>query len=123
MRKNKMTKEDNKIRTASILSLISGIIILVLALFDVRFDDFIQDRMLSISLFFISGIVVTLSALTLLTKKEPNKTFGILIIVFSSLSLLGFGFHPYFDTGFFVLIIICVILGVIGGLIALQIKK
>lgn len=118
-----MTKESCSIKKASVLSLISGMIILIIAMLNISYTGFIQDRMLSISVYFISGILVTLSSLNLLIKKESPKTFGIIIILFSSLSLIGFGLGPYFDQGMLVLILICVIFGVVGGLMALQIKK
>ena len=118
-----MTKDNGNLRNASILALIPCMIILVLALLSASYTGFISDRMLSISLFFISSIVVVASALSLLLKKGPTQTFGLLIIFFSALAVLGFGFYPYYDTGLLIVILICAIVGIIAGILAISSSK
>ena len=56
----------------------------------------------------VAGILVLFAALSLRSKPSTRKTYGTLIVVFSLLSLVGWG-------GFF----IGAILGLIGGILAL----
>ncbi|MEM3624931.1 MAG: DUF6114 domain-containing protein, partial [Nitrososphaerales archaeon] len=63
------------------------------------------------NLFFIgliSGIVVIFAAIMLNARPEEHVTFGMIITVFSAISLLGIG-------GFF----IGAVLGVVGGALAI----
>ena len=59
----------------------------------------------------VSGIIVLLSAVMLLSNVGNRRTWGVLILVFSILSFLGFG-------GF----IIGAILGMVGGILTLRWK-
>ncbi|HXZ90858.1 MAG TPA: DUF6114 domain-containing protein [Candidatus Dormibacteraeota bacterium] len=59
----------------------------------------------------ISGIIVLVSAIILLTNSSQRRTLGVLILVFSVLSFLGLG-------GF----VVGAILGVAGGILTLTWK-
>ena len=59
----------------------------------------------------ISGVIVLVSALVLLTNSSQRRTLGVLILVFSVLSFLGLG-------GF----VVGAILGVAGGILTLTWK-
>ena len=59
----------------------------------------------------ISGIIVLVSAIVLLTNSSQRRTLGVLILVFSVLSFLGLG-------GF----VVGAILGVAGGILTLTWK-
>jgi uncharacterized protein DUF6114 len=59
----------------------------------------------------ISGIIVLLSSVMLLSNVGQRRTWGVLILVFSILSFIGFG-------GF----IIGAILGMVGGILTLRWK-
>jgi hypothetical protein len=59
----------------------------------------------------ISGVIVLVSAIVLLTNSSQRRTLGVLILVFSVLSFLGLG-------GF----VVGAILGVAGGILTLTWK-
>jgi len=59
----------------------------------------------------VSGIIVLVSAVILLTKPSQVRTWGVLILVFSVLSFLGPG-------GF----VVGAILGIVGGILTLRWK-
>lgn len=59
----------------------------------------------------VSGVIVLLSAVMLLSNLGQRKTWGVLILVFSILSFIGFG-------GFFA----GAILGMVGGILTLRWK-
>jgi hypothetical protein len=59
----------------------------------------------------VSGIIVTTSAIMLLSNLGQRRTWGVLILVFSILSFLGLG-------GF----IVGAILGIVGGILTLRWK-
>jgi Family of unknown function (DUF6114) len=59
----------------------------------------------------VSGIIVLISAVLLLSNVGNRRTWGVLILVFSILSFLGFG-------GF----IVGAILGMVGGILTLRWK-
>ena len=114
--------------TAFLLSLIAGILIIgggVLSLLQAHYGppfwDFIAPHrpmrlegfrpflFRGVAVFgLISGIIVLISALLLRIRPMENSTWGILLVVFSVLSLFSFG-------GF----IIGAVLGIIGGALAL----
>jgi hypothetical protein len=58
-----------------------------------------------------SGIIVLISAVILLTKPDQARTWGVLVLVFSVLSLLGQG-------GF----LVGAVLGIVGGILTLSWK-
>ncbi|MDP8022854.1 MAG: DUF6114 domain-containing protein [Nitrososphaeria archaeon] len=117
--------QQNYPRTAYILSLIAGILmvlssVVVAFAFSVFFVVAPYHRMMyfawpaiafgMMSFFgFISGIIVLVSAFMLKSKPAESTTWGILIIVFSIFSFFGMG-------GF----VIGAILGIIGGAFALS---
>jgi len=59
----------------------------------------------------VSGVIVLVSAVILLTGPSQRRTWGVLILVFSVLSFLGLG-------GF----IVGAILGIVGGILTLRWK-
>ena len=59
----------------------------------------------------VSGVIVLVSAVILLTNPSRARTWGVLILVFSILSFLGLG-------GF----IVGAILGIVGGVLTLRWK-
>ena len=59
----------------------------------------------------ISGVIVLVSAIMLLTNPSRWKTWGVLVLVFSVMSFLGLG-------GF----IVGALLGIVGGILALRWK-
>jgi len=59
----------------------------------------------------VSGIIVLVSAVILLTGPSQRRTWGVLILVFSVMSFLGFG-------GF----VVGAILGIAGGILTLRWK-
>jgi hypothetical protein len=59
----------------------------------------------------VSGVIVLVSAVMLLTYPSQSKTWGVLILVFSVLSFLGLG-------GF----VVGAVLGIAGGILALRWK-
>jgi hypothetical protein len=59
----------------------------------------------------VSGVIVLVSAVMLLSNLGQRKTWGVLILVFSILSFIGFG-------GFFA----GAILGMVGGILTLRWK-
>ena len=59
----------------------------------------------------VSGVIVLLSSVMLLTGKGQRRTWSVLILVFSILSLFGLG-------GF----LVGAVLGIVGGALALQWK-
>jgi hypothetical protein len=122
-------------KTASIIALVSGIIILlggallvfasVYVLPNVNFNITVPQGLSSSALHtLVSGVVgvmgafglatgaiVLVSAIMLLAKVGRPRTWGILVLVFSILSFIGLG-------GF----IVGAILGVVGGILALRWK-
>jgi len=59
----------------------------------------------------VSGVIVLVSSMMLLTGRGQRRTWSVLILVFSVLSLFGFG-------GF----LVGAVLGIVGGALALQWK-
>ena len=59
----------------------------------------------------VSGVIVLISAIMLITKPSRSRTWGVLILVFSVLSFLGLG-------GF----IAGALLGIVGGILTLRWK-
>ena len=59
----------------------------------------------------VSGIIVLVSAVMLLSNLGQPRTWGVLVLVFSALSFLGLG-------GF----VVGAILGIVGGILALRWK-
>jgi hypothetical protein len=123
--------------TAFVLSLIGGIIIFVgslitslLSAFGSSFGTYygmglgMMNRlgfgfgygsgwMLGLSIFaLICGVLVLIGALMLSTRPAEHFTWGIIVLIFSFVSLIGMG-------GYF----ICAILGLAGGAIALSYRK
>jgi len=123
-----MAKETN---ASYILSLIGGILILLGSLFmfgcgvgacGMMFMGSMMGYMMGgfgllgffnyMSLIgIVSGIIILYGALMIKNKPKENKTWGLLILIFSLISLLGMG-------GFFV----GAILGILGGIFALPEK-
>jgi hypothetical protein len=61
---------------------------------------------------FVSGVIVLISAVILLTNPSQRRIWGVLILVFSVMSFLGLG-------GF----ILGAILGIVGGILTLRWKQ
>ena len=124
-------------KTASILSLVGGILIILSGALLMAVSAFVlphldytnlttPPRLTSASmpglvcgivgvmgLFgLVSGVIVLVSAVMLLTKPSQRRTWGVLILVFSVMSFLGLG-------GF----IAGAILGIAGGILTLRWKQ
>jgi len=125
-------------KTASILALVGGIIILLAGVLFVAVSVFILPNInyghynMTIpqglnpaaiptlvsgvvgvmgAFELVSGVIVLVSAVMLLSNLGQRKTWGVLILVFSILSFIGFG-------GFFA----GAILGMVGGILTLRWK-
>ncbi len=131
MTQNKMSDYP---KTASIIALVGGIVIILGGILFLFVSTFIlphldysnlntPPRLTSASipaivsgvvgvmgLFgLVSGVIVLVSAVMLLTNPSQRRTWGVLILVFSVMSFLGLG-------GF----IVGAILGIIGGILTLR---
>lgn len=105
-------KRDEKSAVAFVLSLVGGILILInglaIALVGSLFLWFFGAGIVMIVVGLILGFAVVLSAIMLNANPREHVTWGIMIVVFSVLSIvIGGGF------------VIGLILGLIGGILAL----
>jgi len=113
-------KNDTKLKTVFFLSLIAGIFILFECVMLSKSFGIHSGTKLSISLLVISGTIVFISALILSIDPKHHVLFGLLIVLFSAISLLAIGFHPsIFDISYFIVSTIVMIFGVVGGVLGI----
>ena len=114
-----MLQNNEKLKMAIFLSLAVGVIIILESILLTSSYGLTSNTNLSFTLLLISGIIIAISALVLLITDKQHVIFGLLIVFFSTTSLLARVFYSVYDTSYFIFNVIIMILGVIGGIITI----
>ena len=122
---------SHKFKLAVALSLIAGILILCIGLIAIpvwwdeaywRHGSSPWLTSFSVSLMIVSGALITVSAAFLYKNPQHNRTFGLIILLASPLSLLALGILSPPD-GIAAIMTVLMFIGMVGGALSITCKE